>query len=169
MIRAVDAFDWESLVREFVKRLGKADAELVEVRFQSEVYYKATNVPAFGRDACFLFPDPSTVVVVVNEEEVRRLLERGFGARPEFVLTKTGTGREWADHGRDRQPRSKVELSHGGGRTNGSAGCAHCGLLQNATRWVFGVDGADAPILHAIATCETDNKTKWSPKRSNRF
>ena len=30
--------------------------------------------------------------------------------------------------------------------------------IQNASRWVLGVDGADSLVLHAIATCATEQK-----------
>ena len=89
MVRSVDDFDWKSFVRSLVKRFGTADSALVEVRFDGQVYHKATKVPQLGPNACFYYPDARTIVTL-DEEEIRRLITQGAGARPEYVR-----GEDW--------------------------------------------------------------------------
>jgi len=154
MVRSVDDFDWKSLINAYLKTARKADRELVEVRFEGRTYYKA-KIPEFGGPefVCFHFPDARTLVLD-SEDKLRDLIRQGKRARPDYVK-----GNDWQEVedgliavAIDNRDQSwNIE-------TDEPEVLPMAPLLQNATRWVFGVDGADSLLLHAIATCGTDER-----------
>jgi hypothetical protein len=138
-----------------VKLFGAPDSELVEIRYEGLIYYKVTNLPAFVFNPCFYFPDARTIVNF-EEDEIRRLATREVGDRPEFVR-----GAEWhklerglialaIDNHDDRLRLDK--------ETAEPDDLLVAPLLQNATRWICGVEGDDSLIVRAIATCGTNEK-----------
>lgn len=155
MLRTVHDFDWKSLVEPTVKRLGAPNSELVEKRFEGVVYYKVTHAPGFILHPCFYFPDARTMVNA-SEEEVRRLATRRAADRPEYAR-----GADWKQFERgliavaldnhDQRWRLDQETAE-------PEDLPVAPLLQNATRWACGVDGADALMVRAIATCATDDQ-----------
>jgi len=152
MVRSVDDFDWKSLINACLKTARKADWELVEVRFEGRVYYKA-KISALGPENCCYFPDARTLVLG-SEENLRGLIRQGKVARPDYVK-----GSDWQEvedgliavaiDNRDQSWNME---------TDEPEDLPLSPLLQNATRWVFGFDGADSLILHAIATCGTEER-----------
>jgi hypothetical protein len=155
MVRTVEDFDWKSVLQVIARRFGPADAKLVEVRFEGQVYYRATYISPFGRGLCFYFPDARTVVHL-EEEAIRHVIRGGAGTRPEYVQ-----GGDWRKVERDmiafafnnKDQRWKLDVATDEPEDLPMAAC-----IQNASRWVFGVDGADSLVLHAIATCATEQK-----------
>jgi beta-lactamase regulating signal transducer with metallopeptidase domain len=156
MVRSVDDFDWKSLVHTLVKRFGTAQSEFVEVRCEGQVYYKATNVPVLGPNPCFFyFPDARTAVTL-DEEQIRQLITRGDGDRPKYV-----TGEDWRQVANGLIAvalDSHVQNWILDETTAEPDELRFAPLLQNATRWVCGVEGVDTLIVRAIATCGTDIK-----------
>jgi beta-lactamase regulating signal transducer with metallopeptidase domain len=155
MVRSVHNFDWRELVRSSVKRFGAPNSELVEIRCEGLVYYKVTHLPAFVFNPCFYFPDARTIVNA-DEDEIRRLATRGVGDRPEFV-----SGADWQKVERglialaidNHDDRWRLDRE-----TAEPDDLLVAPLLQNAKRWICGVEGVDSLIVCAIATCGTDEK-----------
>lgn len=154
MVRSVADFDWKALVEANLKAWGGAEAELVEVRFEGRVYYKAMSAPLLGPAGGFYFPDGRTLVAD-GEESLRHMIKHGAGSRPESTR-----GADW-----DVVDRGLLALAidNRGGRWNLDAevdtpeDLPIAQLLQGASRWVVGVDGAEGLMLRAIATCGSDD------------
>ena len=89
MIRSVENFDWKVPIKMLVKP-GKTPGELVEVRVEQQIYYRATGSAIFGPGVLFYFPDGRTVVCSHDENNLRRRIQHGALERPEFLR-----GRDW--------------------------------------------------------------------------
>jgi beta-lactamase regulating signal transducer with metallopeptidase domain len=160
MVRTVDDFDWKSATKEIIRILkeeSSPSSDLIEVSFEGGVYYKTPKIPALGPEpACLYFPDARTVVHL-GEPQIRNLIQhRGAVSCPEYVQ-----GSDWrkVENGLaaialdNRDERWKLDLE-----SDEPEDLHLTPLLQNATRWILGVDGGDAMVLRAIATCGTDQK-----------
>jgi hypothetical protein len=109
----------------------------------------------FGPDFCFYFPDDRTVIQLA-EDAIRHLIREGAESPPEYVR-----GSDWRKVEREMiafaidssEQRWKLDLV-----TDEPEDLPIAPLIQNANRWVFGVDGAHSLILHAIATCGTEQE-----------
>jgi beta-lactamase regulating signal transducer with metallopeptidase domain len=155
VLRTVEDFDWKSAIKAIYKRLDKIDLDLVEVHLDGKVYYKSakSNYPRpFGPDS-FYFPDARTIVWDY-ENNLRQLIAQ---------VPRTGTafvaGGDWrkVDGGLiavaidNRDQRWKLDAN-----TDKPDDLPIAPLLQQASRWVLGIDYAQSLTLHAIATCETE-------------
>jgi BlaR1 peptidase M56 len=157
MLRTIDDFDWKTAIKSFYKQIDKFDSDLVEVRFYGKVYYKKTksSVPKLYGPESFYFPDARTVVWDY-EENLRQLLSRVTVSGPDIVRTD-----DWrkVDRGLialaidNRNQRWKLDVN-----TDEPEDLPIAPLLQQASQWVIGVDGAGSSNLHAIARCGTNEK-----------
>jgi hypothetical protein len=156
MVRTVTDFDWKAPIKMLVKA-GKASGELVEVHYENRAYYKTVGSAIFGPGACFFyFPDARTVVCSFHEDHLRRQIGQGPGQRPEFLR-----GDDWqqVDGGlvavaiNNRQGRLKLDLA-----SDDPVDLPIAPLLQQASRWVIGLDAADVVKFRAIATCAGDKE-----------
>jgi BlaR1 peptidase M56 len=150
MVRSVEDLDWKAPITMLVKKFGPKPGELVEVRLDEHVYYKAVG-SGLGPDACFYFPDGRTVVCSSREEQLRERIRRGAGKQLEFLR-----GADWRQVERslvavaidNRQDRWALGVSD-----EDAEDVLIAPLLQKASRWVAGIDISDVLKLRAIATC----------------
>jgi len=153
MVRSEADFDWKSLVQVIAKRFGPADTKLIEVRFEGQVYYKATCASPFGSGLCFYFPDARTFIQL-DEEAIRHLIRKGVGSRPSYAQ-----GSDWRIVEKDliavavdnRDQSWKLDVA-----TNEREEVPIAPLIQNTTRWVLGAGGPNSVAARAIATCGTE-------------
>ena len=156
-VRTVNDFDWKPSIKLLVKE-GKSPAELVEVRYENRVYYKAVGSAIIWPNACFYFPDAQTVVCSFHEDQLRRRIQQDACQRPEFLR-----GDDWQQVERglvaiainNRQGRLKLDLA-----SDDPADLPIAPLLQQASRWVVGLDSTEVLRFRAIATCAGANKAE---------
>ena len=157
MFRTVKDFDWKTAMKAIFKKFENTDLNLVEVHLDGHVYFKSAKSKfprPFGPDS-FYFPDARTVVWDY-ENNMRILLGNAKRTGPLFVA-----GDDWrkVDGGLfalamdTRNQRWKLDVS-----TDAPDDLPIAPLIQQPSRWLLGIDGADSLILRAIATCETDAK-----------
>ena len=157
MMRTVEEFDWKPAIKAFFKKLEKSDLDLVEVRLGGHVYYKRLKSPyprPFGPDAFYL-PDRRTIVWDY-EDNLRRMISQTTRTGPDFVKVddwpKVGSGLIAAAMD-TRDNRWKLDVE-----TDEPEDLPFVHLLQQPTRWVLGIDGTDALVLQAIASCDSESK-----------
>jgi beta-lactamase regulating signal transducer with metallopeptidase domain len=156
MVRSVEDFDWKSLATVLLKTVGRKPEELVEVRLDDHVYYKAVRSPLLGPHACLYFPDARTIVCSFHEDQLRERIRRGANEQLKFLH-----GDDWrqVDRGlmavaiNECWERWKLDVSE-----EDPEDLPIAPLLQQASRWVVGVDASDVLKLHAIATCSDEAK-----------
>jgi beta-lactamase regulating signal transducer with metallopeptidase domain len=143
-VRMVTPFDWSAFLRQW-------RFECVEARMESRVYYKITGKFSrlLGPTPCAFRPDDRTIVFA-EEAEIRKIVGAGKPGSPAFlpgkdweracrgliavaIKNEDGTFLKHYDLG---QPEDAVVRS----------------LFKGIDSWVFGVDDADALVLHAEAT-----------------
>jgi beta-lactamase regulating signal transducer with metallopeptidase domain len=155
-VRSIEDFDWKDLMTRVLKTWGRKSEELVEAHVDDHVYYKTAELGIFGRGACLYFPDRRTVVCSFHEDGLRERIRRGASEQLEFVR-----GDDWRQVDRglmaiaidNRRNRWTLDVSK-----EYPEDLAIAPLLQNATRWVAGVDASDVLKIHAIATCPEEAK-----------
>ncbi len=156
MMRTVEDFDWKTAIKVCLKKLYKADVNIVEVHLDGQVYFKSTrsNYPkSLGPDSFYL-PDARTIVWDF-ENNLRRLIGQAKRTGPLFVAD------DWRKVDRGfvavaldtRDQKWKLDMT-----TDAPEDLPVAPLLQQPSRWVLGIDGADSLALHALATCDTDAK-----------
>ena len=152
LIRSVEDFDWKAVITTLVKKLGPKPGQLVEVRLDNRVYYRAAG-SGFGVCGLFYFPDARTVICSFHEDRLRERIRRGVGDRLEFLR-----GDDWRQVERglvavaidNRKGRWKLDASK-----ENPEDLLIAPLIQNATRWVGGVDFSELLKINAIATCRS--------------
>jgi beta-lactamase regulating signal transducer with metallopeptidase domain len=151
MVRSVGDFDWKPACKQFAKSFGRKDVELREVHFLGKTYYKTSEHNALGHIGCLYLPDSRTVVYSSHEERVRGFIERGASHRPDFLA-----GDDWRNVERGlvavaldtRQAKWKLDAE-----SDDPADLPVAPLLQQASRWTFGVSHVDRLTFRAFGTC----------------
>jgi hypothetical protein len=143
-VRTVTPFDWLAFLRQW-------RFECVEVRMGSRVYYKITGKFSrlLGPTPCAFLPDDRTIVFA-EEAEIRKIVAADKPESPAFLR-----GKDW-----ERASRGMIA---GAIKNQDGAFTKHydlgrpddamvLSLFKGINSWVFGVDDADALVLHAEAT-----------------
>jgi hypothetical protein len=155
-VRTVKDFYWKTPITMLVKA-GKTPGKLDEVQYENRTYYKAGGSAILGPGTCFFyFPDARTVVCSFHEEHLRRRIKQGSSDHPDFL-----GGDDWqqVDRGlvavaiNNRQGKLKLDLA-----SDDPVDLPLAPLLQQASRWVIGLDGADVVKFRAIGTCAGDKE-----------
>ena len=143
VVRTLAPFDWSAFLRQW-------RFECVEVRMGSRVYYKITGKfkAMLGPTPCAFLPDDRTIVFA-EEAEIRKMVG---GAKPESPAFLRGKDWERASRGliavaiknQDGTFMKHYDL----GRPDDAVVLS---LFNGIDSWVFGVDDADALVLHAEA------------------
>jgi len=144
-IRTIAPFDWRRFLREW-------RFELREVSEGNRVYYKVQGELKLllGMNPCVYLPDDRTILLD-EEAAIQKLVRRQNPVVPAYL-----TGPDWervsrgllavAIHNQDGEFAKQYDL----GRPDDAVVLS---LFKGVDRWVFGVDDADAIVLHAAAAC----------------
>jgi len=157
VVRTVKDFAWKSPIK-MIMKADKTPGELVEVKYENRIYYKTVGSSLFGTGACFYFPDARTLVCSFHEEHLRRQIKEGPSRLPEFLR-----GDDWnqvegalvAVAIDNRGQQLKLDL-----QSDDPEDLYVAPLLQNASRWVAGLDAGELVKFRAIATCSSEKQSE---------
>ncbi len=146
VIRMAAPFDWLAFLRQW-------RVELEQIRVGGRGYYKVIGpykelLLEFGKIPCVFVPDDRTIII--DEEDVIRKMASGeYPASPSFLK-----GRDWEQARRGllavaiKNSDDTFEKHYDLGRPDDAMVLP---LFKGIDWWVFGVDDADAIVLHADA------------------
>jgi beta-lactamase regulating signal transducer with metallopeptidase domain len=143
-VRTVTPFDWSAFLRQW-------RFECVEVRMGNRVYYKITGKFSglLGQTPCAFLPDDRTIVFD-QETEIRKIVAADKPGSPVFLR-----GEHWVRASRGliavaiKNQDGAFSKHYDLGRPDDAVALS---LFKGIDSWVFGVDDADALVLHAEAT-----------------